>query len=203
MNNFIKARRKSWKGLELVTPTEAFVQDLRVGADWVLDDPSQCIESPIPSLSYSFKVVFAGASPDVPELNLGEFYEERERDGFGPGAEGTRVFHEKLPKPHRNYESPADGDADMAALAASLLAQKKGKQPPGVVVPIGIYWEVGDRRKPESCCGIKLAVPKVIQFARAAIDGPNGRLGKPWTLDILDSEVKKAPNLGSHLYRES
>ena len=49
-----------------------------------------------------------------------------------------------------------------------------------VVVPIGIYWD-----GQENCCDIKNAKRTVIQFARAAIHGPNGRMGKGWGLDIL------------------
>ena len=71
--------------------------------------------------------------------------------------------------------------------------QDREERPRNYHVPVGIEWQVGDKRKPKFCCGIKRAVPEAIQFARAAIDGPNGRQGKPWTLDIPAKEVENAP----------
>ena len=117
-----------------------------------------------PPVSHSFKVIFAGATPVPPELKLGDFY-VRMRGADRDFPGGTGTRDL-----HDDPPKPRKGDDS-------------------VNVPIGIYWELGD-----DCCGIANATPKVIQFARAAIDGPAGRMGKPWTLDNKSSEVKKAPN---------
>jgi hypothetical protein len=58
-----------------------------------------------------------------------------------------------------------------------------------VVLPITYYWNPDP-----DCCGITNPRRKVIQFARAAIHGPNGRLAKRWTLDILPEEARDTPD---------
>ena len=153
VKNFIKAR-KGWRGVN-GTPPE--IQDHSITAGWKPDTGNPC------GIKHDFKVVFAGDTPPVPKLRLGDFYKINKKNKFaGPAGAttGTRVFHKYQP-----------------------AAQSR---PTSVHVPIGIFWDVGT-----DCCGIDPFVPKIIQFARAAIDGPNGRLGKPWTLDILDKEAKK------------
>ncbi len=119
----------------------------------------------VPPVSHTFKVIFAGDSPLPPPLQLRSFYNQLRQAGFTTSASGTGTrVLHEVPPKPRRREH-------------------------SVHVPIGIYWEVGN-----DCCGIPNAVPKVIQFARAAIDGPNGRQGKPWTLDIKDSEADDTPD---------
>ncbi len=153
VKNFIKARA-GWWGVN-GTPPE--IQDHSISASWKPDTGDPC------SIKHDFKVVFAGDTPVIPRLRLGDFYKANKKDGFASptgSTSGTRVFREDPP-----------------------VARSR---PASVHVPIGIFWDIGT-----DCCGIDPFEPKIIQFARAAIDGPNGRLGKPWTLDILDKEAKK------------
>lgn len=56
-----------------------------------------------------------------------------------------------------------------------------------VTVPVGVFWNLDN-----GCCKIRGATPRIIQFARAGISGPNGNQGKPWTLDITTGQIKKA-----------
>lgn len=112
-------------------------------------------------VEHSFQVIFAGDDISIPPLDLGDFYGRHRNDGFGRGTT-TRPYYDNPPEPK------------------SVDSQ--------IVVPTGIYWEVGP-----DCCGITRATPKVIQFARAAIEGPNGRYAKPWTLDISSSEARRSP----------
>lgn len=157
VRNF-KQKRSNWRGVQGNPPE---VQQHHIAATWTPNGQGPCQ----PPIDFSFEVVFAGATPPMPELKLGDFYRGFQRNGFATPAAGggTRVFHE-IPNPQpRNIG---------------------GK----VCVPIGIYWNKGD-----DCCGIKPVRAKVIQFARAAIHGPNGRQGKPWTLDVRDSEAGRAP----------
>ncbi|MGI9287669.1 MAG: hypothetical protein ACR2P1_19950, partial [Pseudomonadales bacterium] len=155
VKNFKKARA-SWKGVRGKTPE---VQDHSITANWQPKDEEPCD----PGIKHDFKVVFAGDTPSVQQMQLGGFYKRKKAGDFADpqgNKTGTRVFH----------DDPTEARS----------------RPTSVHVPIGIFWEIGP-----DCCGIKAVEPKVIQFARAAIDGPNGRLGKPWTLDILDQEAKK------------
>ena len=114
------------------------------------------------TVTHSFQVVYAGPAPSIPALRLRDFVEGHAGTGYG-GVTGTRGFTDDPPKPH--------------------------SRPGEVIVPIGIYWDIG-----LDCCGIRNARAKVIQFARAAIDGPGGRYAKDWTLDIREDEMSGAPN---------
>ena len=118
-----------------------------------------------PPISHNFKVIFAGDTYRIPPLGLGDFYKRHQDKNF-VDPKGKRTGTRVF------Y------DKDPVPQA----------RPKSVHVPIGFYWDIGP-----TCCNINPVQPEVIQFARAAIDGPNGNMAKPWTLDTLDSEQKKKP----------
>ena len=161
------------------------VQDHKIEATW---DPDPDTVPPQCTKEHLFTVTFAGFIPAPPVLDLSVFVGAARDAGFGgtraraPVTDGTRVFTGTQPRSRTTQKRDADGDP---------VKDRQGRPVTvtNVVVPIGIYWD-----GQENCCDIKGAKRKVIQFARAAIHGPNGRMGKGWGLDILPQEFGDAPN---------
>ena len=167
------------EGLISIEPTELpTVQRHEIEAWW---DPVPPTNPDKCRTGHEFGVTFAAVVPTPDALNLHTFVGQAGGAGF-PGTRarergtttGTRSFHEGEPKPYgrTSRRTGADGKSQVVT---------------NVIVPIGTYWDLE-----KDCCGIKRAERKIVQFARAAIEGPNGRLGKGWALDILPSELSRA-----------
>ncbi len=175
VENFKKAR-KGWKLKDRGAPN---LTDHTFTAEW-LPDNVECVPNN-PSISHSFKVVHAGKTPGVDQLKLGEFYkshiQKKLKGKKGGSGSKTRVFHDEPAKPKKvkiknkkKKKKKKDNDEDKVLFENFIYYY---------TVPVGIFWDFGP-----DCCGLKKVEPKVIQFARAVISGPNGNQGKPWTLDI-------------------
>lgn len=147
-------------------PNRPVVQEHRIAATW---DPQPPTRPPECSTDHRFTVTFAGEIPLPDGFNTQTFVEQ----AAGAGFPGTRA-RERVTTGTRAFH-----EAQPRPFSRNT----------NIIVPIGIYWDL-----PENCCDIRNAKRKVIQFARAAIHGPNGRLGKGWGLDILPHEIDDAPN---------
>ena len=149
-------------------PNRPAVQTHEIWAHWI--SPTHGVECSFRN-PFEFIVTFAAAIPPPDELDLKNFVEQADRAGFP----GTR------PRPRFATGTRAFHTAPPQPFSRNNY----------VLLPIGIYWDL-----PESCCDIRGAEREVIQFARAAIQGPNGRQGKGWGLDILPEELEKAKKGG-------
>lgn len=168
-NKLKRGRWDSREGVdEIKPPHRPTGQVHRLWRQWDPDpptDPPQCEKE------NRFTVTFAGPIPPPPGLDLVAFVNDASSTGFAGSRggtrtrEGTRTFHSG-PR-SRTYDN---GDVK-------------------VLAPIGIFWDLED-----GCCNMREAEREVIQFARAAIHGPNGHQGKGWGLDILPTEMRNAPN---------
>ena len=166
-------------------PNRPTTQRHRIEAVWDPVPPTAPDDS-CPT-DHDFTVTFADRVPPAPGLNLATFVGEAQQNGFGgtrarqPVGDGTRLFSGTGPRSRTSERRDREGNV--------VTENGKVLTVENVLFPIGIYWD-----GQENCCNIKGAERKVVQFARAAIHGPNGRMGKEWTLDILPSEVRNAPN---------
>jgi uncharacterized protein YkwD len=172
--NRAKLARGKWDDTDGVVtinpgPNRPVVQRHEINAHWT--SPMHGVQCRFRN-PFQFVVTFAAAVPLPGALNLKEFVEGADRAGF-PGTRPRTPFTTGTRAFHEPRPKPFSRDDY-------------------VIFPIGIFWDL-----PESCCDIRRAEREVIQFARAAIEGPNGRQGKGWGLDILPSELEKARK-GNH-----
>ena len=163
-----KLRRGKWDRrngfTDIDPPVRPTVQQHRIHAIW---DPQPPTDPDKCETGHEFTVTFAGLIPNPDSFDTEAFV----GDARGAGFAGTRARNPAREGSRGFHES----------------RPKAYFRNGNVVVPIGTYWDL-----PDDCCDIKNASRKVIQFARAAIHGPNGRQGKGWALDILPSELERA-----------
>jgi hypothetical protein len=152
---------REWGLISIDPPQRPTVQQHRIEAVW--DPVPPTVPDTCPT-DRDFTVTFAAEIPPAPDLNTQEFVEGAGRAGF-PGTRPRPPFRTQTRSFHQPRPAPFSRNNN-------------------VVVPIGIYWDL-----PPNCCDIKPADRRVIQFARAAIEGPNGRQAKDWGLDILQKEI--------------
>jgi hypothetical protein len=146
-------------------PNLPVVQNHVINAHWA--SPTNGVECWMPR-PFQFVVTFADEVPYPDPLNLETFVGEANRGGF-TGTRPRTPFPTGTRAFHDEEPEPV-------------------RRPGYVLVPIGIFWDL-----PKECCAIKGAKREVIQFARAAIRGGNGRMGKAWGLDVVPDELNK-PN---------
>lgn len=152
-------------------PNLPTVQQHRIDAEWDPQPPTTPDKCPL-DRPFLFTVTFAAEVPAPDNLDLKNFVDQAAAAGF-PGTRPRTRFTTQTRSVHTAPPQPFSRNNY-------------------VNVPIGTYWDL-----PDDCCDIKRAKREVIQFARAAIEGPNGRQGKGWGLDILPSELEKAKR-GAH-----
>lgn len=155
---------REWGLLNIDPPNRPTVQRHRIEATW---DPVPPTDPDSCPTDHDFTVTFAGEIPPPAALDTRAFVTQAGRTGH-TGTRPRTPFKSQTRAFHEARPQPFFRNGN-------------------VVVPIGIYWDL-----PEGCCAIRNAERKVIQFARAAIHGPNGRQGKGWGLDITPDEHKRA-----------
>ena len=163
-----KLRAGIWDSKPGVAKIEpAHTPDLQTHRLWREWDPDPDTNPPKCEKEDRFSVTFAGRIDMPNPLNTSTFVNGERRDEF-TGTRPRTPFTSGTRSFHETRPRPFSRNNN-------------------VVVPIGTYWDL-----PDSCCDIPDPERKVIQFARAAIEGPNGRQGKDWGLDINPKERERA-----------